>query len=454
MKKILLINPWIEDFTAFDLWARPIGLLYLAGIINQYVEDKEIYFIDCLDRFSEELRKKTNIPKPYSDGRGKYKREIIEKPETVKKVPRKFARYGIPVKIFKDKLKQVGKPDIVLVTSIMTYWYPGVHRSIKIVKEIYPDTEVWLGGIYPKLLPDFARKYSKADFIIVNNSENKILPELRKRGFKVKNTPYFNSIDELPYPLYGIQSKHPYLPFITSLGCPFSCPYCATKILQPAFFGRNVRKLTKELVFYKKNFKINHIAFYDDALLINKQKRLFPLLDNLKNKGIEFNYHTPNGIHVNELDLRTTEKLKTNGFKTLRLSLEVGVENLLEKLAPKLTLEDFERAVFNLKKAGYKTRSLGVYILFGHPHQSKKDIEETFQFLEKFEIPIHLSFYSPIPGTDNFKDHIKKGILKKDDDPLIQNKISFLYLRSNLNYDEVKYFKDKQSKINDRLFQQ
>jgi hypothetical protein len=32
---ILLINPWIEDFAAYDFWARPLGLLTIAGVLRK-----------------------------------------------------------------------------------------------------------------------------------------------------------------------------------------------------------------------------------------------------------------------------------------------------------------------------------------------------------------------------------------------------------------------------------
>jgi hypothetical protein len=32
-KSILLVNPWIHDFAAYDLWMKPLGLLYLGGIL-------------------------------------------------------------------------------------------------------------------------------------------------------------------------------------------------------------------------------------------------------------------------------------------------------------------------------------------------------------------------------------------------------------------------------------
>ncbi|RLC23795.1 MAG: B12-binding domain-containing radical SAM protein, partial [Deltaproteobacteria bacterium] len=46
---ILLVNPWIHDFAAYDFWAKPLGLLSLASILRQH--GFSITYIDCLDRF-------------------------------------------------------------------------------------------------------------------------------------------------------------------------------------------------------------------------------------------------------------------------------------------------------------------------------------------------------------------------------------------------------------------
>ena len=44
---ILLINPWIHDFAAYDLWIKPIGLLSIAAILKK--SGFAVHFIDCLD---------------------------------------------------------------------------------------------------------------------------------------------------------------------------------------------------------------------------------------------------------------------------------------------------------------------------------------------------------------------------------------------------------------------
>ncbi len=82
--EILLVNPWIHDFAAYDLWARPLGLLILATRLRE--AGWEPRFVDCLDTDHPEMepvkvRKhfhgrfaKRTIPKP--SAAGKYKPDL------------------------------------------------------------------------------------------------------------------------------------------------------------------------------------------------------------------------------------------------------------------------------------------------------------------------------------------------------------------------------------------
>jgi hypothetical protein len=71
-KDILLINPWIYDFTAYDFWLKPLGLLYIAAILKKH-SDFSLHFIDCLDRHHPLLGRKLKT-KP--DGRGAFLKEV------------------------------------------------------------------------------------------------------------------------------------------------------------------------------------------------------------------------------------------------------------------------------------------------------------------------------------------------------------------------------------------
>ncbi len=176
-KKVLLINPYIYDFSAYDFWIKPLGLLYIASVLRKY--RFKIHLIDILDRKNPFLlenlsSKEKKYIKDRKFGTGKFYSEIIKKPEVFKEIPRNYRRYGMPVHIFKKYLKDIEKPNLILLSSKMTYWYPGVFETIRILRKIFGKIPVILGGIYASLCYKHATSNSGADFVIKNNNFKKL----------------------------------------------------------------------------------------------------------------------------------------------------------------------------------------------------------------------------------------------------------------------------------------
>jgi len=65
-KRILFVNPHIEDFAAYDHFAKPLGLLWLASYVREWFD---VDFINALDR--ENPREKPVSFK--EDGTGNFK---------------------------------------------------------------------------------------------------------------------------------------------------------------------------------------------------------------------------------------------------------------------------------------------------------------------------------------------------------------------------------------------
>lgn len=165
--EILLVNPWIADFAAYDLWAKPLGLLYVGAFIKKYG-----YNISLLDFMDREKWKIDNDKLP-NDGRGKYHRHIIDKPALLKNIPRNFSLYGASLQQIKDHLYRIKRPTAILMTSHMTYWYVGVQKSIEIIKTVYPDVPIILGGIYTTLCEEHAHQNIDADYFIKGYGEKR-----------------------------------------------------------------------------------------------------------------------------------------------------------------------------------------------------------------------------------------------------------------------------------------
>jgi len=163
LSRILLINPWIYDFAAYDFWLKPLGLLYVGKILKEM--GHEVFLIDLLNRHDPDLPKFIKVPKDKRYGTGKFPSEIIPKPPQLKFIPRKYKRYGAPPEYLEWKLKEIGKIDLVMITSMMTYWYPGVWDTISFIKQRV-NAPIILGGVYVNILPNHAKKVQQILFIL------------------------------------------------------------------------------------------------------------------------------------------------------------------------------------------------------------------------------------------------------------------------------------------------
>lgn len=150
--RFLLINPWVYDFAAFNLWSCPLGLFKVAEFLSQF--PVELHCIDCTEDY-----KKVRYNK------GRYPKTVLKKPHLLKDIPRNYCRYGMEIDDFKTRLKKLQRPDAVFVTSLMTYWYPGVLSAVDIVREFFPNTLIILGGIYATLYCDHAQAVIAPDII-------------------------------------------------------------------------------------------------------------------------------------------------------------------------------------------------------------------------------------------------------------------------------------------------
>lgn len=405
--KFLLINPWIYDFAAYNFWARPLGLLKVAEFLSQF--DVNLNFIDCCDSF-----------KVKKFGTGKYDVEIIEKPAIITNIRRKYKRYGISESQFVEKLKKIGKVDLVLITSIMAYWWHGVKHAIEILKNLFYDTPIILGGIYATLYKEHAEKTTGADYIYNGQIGNRFIKDIDKFGIRLRK------IKEKPKYWWemGFYENMPYAPILTSLGCPFKCSYCASSLLCNYFEQKDINEVIEEIRgLYQLG--IRDFAFYDDALLFRAQKHIKPLLERIIKENLQLRFHTPNGLHARFIDEELAKLMKLSGFKTLRLSLEtVNIKRQIES-GGKVTNEDIERAIFYLKKAGFSSQEIGIYLMYGLPQQSLDEVRAGIDFLKNLRVRIHLSEFSPIKGTTYWQELVNMGIIKEDLDPIFTNNSIF-----------------------------
>ena len=409
-RRALLINPWVYDFKAFDFWNKPLGLLIAARMLENM--NFHVSLLDCMDRNSahHKTRTKTDLY-----GRGKYDYETVDKPGIYKNVPRFYKRYGIPRQLFAQILRDMKQPDIILITSSMTYWYPGVFEAIRTLKGRFPGTPVILGGIYASLCFEHARRNSGADYVIQGPAEKGLPRLLAERGYiqnAVLNT-------EQIVPDFSLYSALHYGVILTSRGCPFECTYCATRILCPEFTPIPNRILTAQLLSLAR--RTSNVAFFDDALLFNKNLPEF--LDDIAKRDFKINFHTSNGLHCRFLDETISQKMHRANFKTMYLSLETVNPAIQKGTGGKVNTDEFLAAVKLLKKTGFPAEAIHAYILYGIPGQGHEEIIASIRLCQELSIHPHLCEFSPIPHTEEYK---KTGFTENTD-PLYHNNLFYTW---------------------------
>ena len=425
--RILLINPWIYDFAAYDFWIKPVGLLAVGNYLEKH--GYETYLIDCLDRFHP-LNKQ---PSKKKYGTGRFVRIPVDKPEILNLVPRYYCRYGLPLEAFQQALNQMPQPDVILVTSGMTYWYQGVQFAIQFLKEKYPKVPIVLGGIYATLCYNHAINNSGADFIIRGPGEIKALKLVDSL------TGNHHEINErmilFPEPTFRHYQKLVSIPIFTSYGCPFHCSFCASNLLSGKFRQRNPQEVIDEIFYYYFKQRVRHFAFFDDALLINQEKHLAVILREIINKKINIFFHTPNGIHPREITPDLAKKMYKANFKTLRLSYESIDKKRQQEMGLKVTDASLAQAIQNLKNAGYQGRELDVYVIMGLPGQSAEEVIESMLFVVSLGVKVRLTSFSPIPGTKDWFRSVELYRMPEDIDPLLTNNSIYPLNREDFTFD-------------------
>ncbi len=442
-KNLLLINPWIYDFAAFDLWSQPLGLLYIASFLRE--QGFTVSYIDCL-RSSN----KNSEPKPKKYGVGNYRRESVDTPHLLKDIPRKFARYGISESEFREALEKNPLPDAILVTSIMTYWYPGPVQVVKILRDVYPNVPIILGGIYASLVPEHAKEVVQPDFVIEGPGEWQVLDLLKNILYvSASKSKLYNTLDDYPYPAFDLIPDLRYLCIMTSRGCPLNCSFCAQKHIAAKFSQRRPEMVVDEIVYHYNKYKIQDFAFYDDALFMNKENHIKVILRLLIEAKLPIRFHTPNGLFARDIDAELAELMYQVNFKTVRLSFETSNENRRKDMYNKISNDGMISAVRNLTQAGYSPSELDAYVIMGLPAQSMDEILKSIIFVNNLGVQVKLASFSPIPKTRDFERAVESGKIKGDIDPLLTNKTIFPLKGPELDYDTFRSLRTFSHLLND-----
>ena len=426
--KILLVNPSIYDFAAYDFWLKPAGMLTVAGFLRGKADFK---LFDYLDRQNPFIAGQKKLE---SDrwGRGRFYCRQIPVPPVLKAIPRYFRRFGLPRNMFTKFLADEEPFDFVMIQTTMTYWYTGFQEVIEDIRKYQPGVKIILGGNYVTLCRDHAQTLG-ADLLV----EGTNLEPLWE---------YLAITPDIKQPaLWEVYNKLKVGVLKLTEGCPFSCTYCSVPKVYGKFKPRSLQHSLAELeLLYRLGAK--NITFYDDALLFEADRVLIPFLSEVLKRNIKVNFHSPNALNARFITKDLAELMLRAGFKTFYLGFESASAQWQKKTGSKVFSEELEKATRHLIAGGAEPDNITAYQILGHPHIDIQQLEDSMHFVNSLGIRGMLADFSPIPGTPD-GEYCRKWV--DLDEPLMHNKTAFPIIM--LGFEETNRLKDLQRKLNRSL---
>jgi hypothetical protein len=426
-KKIILINPPIYDFTAYDFWLKPYGLLRAGAALRGQAS---LNLFDFLDRHHPDVASNATTSDEWD--RGPFHSTLIPKPALYHDIPRHYRRYGLPRHLFQAFLQDHGPFDVALIQTMMTYWYPGIQEVVSDLRRHHSATKIVLGGVYATLCPKHA---SGLDVDLVIESDR-----LAPLWSDLEMTPNDDAL-----PLWDLYDNLPVGVLKLTDGCPFRCTYCSVPQVYPPFAMRPLKQAYRELELLCR-LGVRNIALYDDALLFKSEEILLPFLNWVRKRGLRVNFHTPNALNARFLSQQVAQQMVRGGFKTFYLGFESRAYAWQRRTGGKVYAEEFAQAVQHLLAQGVAQHHITAYLIVGHPDSNLQEVELSMQFAHSLGIRLMLAEFSPIPGTPD-GERCRQWI--DLDEPLWHNKTVFP-LRF-LGAEKVRHLKTLCRTLNQRL---
>ncbi len=213
-------------------------------------------------------------------------------------------------------------------------------------------------------------------------------------------------LDAIPFPdreripwqwyLEAWYSRQPFMNMMTARGCPYHCAFC---LWPQSMYGhkqrlRSLDNVFEELHLLADKYGVQEVNI-DDGTFTTKKKRVIEFCQRMRDQKLTLVW-TCNG-RVDNLDDEMLAEMKASGCKMIRLGVESGSQEVLDKIKKGLTLQQIEEGVRKVKKHGIQ--ALGGF-MFGFPYDTRKTVEQTIQFAKKLSPDqVQFSINMCYPGT-------------------------------------------------------
>jgi len=384
--RILLIQPAIEDFYSTPIRFYPLGLLYVAAVLQS--RGHQVRILDSLTP----LRKwERPIPAELA-----YLRPLFSNNPYLFQ---HYYRFGVKdVEIVRQA--QAWQPDLIGISSQFTaYFQQTAELALALHHQV--GCPIILGGHHASAFSaEIMEKLPFLQQVIVGPAETALFDDAKPRDSRPPEVVDWRSLrpahELLSAEAYRI-GKSNYVSLHASRGCPFKCDFCSVHHM----FGdrisyRTVHSVIEEMRWNYLHKNVRIFNFEDDNLSWDRNWFLeFLRCVQTEPLFAHVELTAMNGLCHASLDEESLVEMRRAGFKTLNLSY-VTRDEVLQK---RYHRPNQQPLVDLLRKAQALDFFITVYVIIGLPGQTYDEIKESIDELAGLGVLVGPSvFYIP-PGS-------------------------------------------------------
>ena len=338
------------------------------------------------------------------------------------------------------------KFDIIGVGLIAGYYqYQKLKMISKAINRSKNRPFYVLGGHGPSPDPSYFIKITSADAVVVGEGEETMLELVKACAngiplYKVKgiafnditgrtviteSRPLIKDLDMLPMPAYHMFPMEVYrlmrfprvpstdfaMPVLTGRGCTFRCNFCYR--LDKGHRSRSNESITEEISYLKSDYRVGHIDFSDELLMISKERTISLCEDIIRSK---LNISWSCNGRLNYATDEVVALMRRAGCNYINYGIEAMDDDVLKRMKKGLRVRQVYKGINTTLKHGI---SPGFNIIFGHILDTKETLQKAVDFLLEYNDHSELRTIRPVtpyPGSPLFNEAVEMGLIKDTED--------------------------------------
>lgn len=274
--------------------------------------------------------------------------------------------------------------------NVLSASYENVRNLIDNIRSNSKTSRIILGGAHCSALPEKTFIDLKPDALVIGEGEISILRCLEENG--IIHSDKIVDMESLPIPEYDLLKfnkyhvhpphgkKQPFIPMVTSRGCPFQCIFCDKSTFGYKYRVYSALRTYEEIVYLIHKYGAKEICFYDDVFTLNKQ-RIYDICDMILRNNIKIIWSCETRVDLVDKDLLV--HMKKAGCYSISYGVESGNQKILEYLSKGIEYWQVYKAFNDTTDIGIDTVG---YFMFVPGMDDIKSINETIDLAKRLDI--------------------------------------------------------------------